>query len=278
MAYHIIPYNFEKPDCDFGALFEEESGNNKGIRWHYGNKNFNIDYGDICFIYCTNLPDMTKRILLKATVTQIECWDNEDRCFELSDFKAIKLTEPQYFNDIEGDINDKITYSLKQLNKYDVFSVQGKRHLKNDNSKHQQLVNLLNNDTEELGLKDVKEYFESITQCALANEEKEHNHHSFTKPNGLTYYETHHLIQQKLLSDEQIPDDVIDNPKNKFYLCPACHCQIHYGKKKDIRDMLKKLYDQEETFITGCFNQYANKEADDALRWLYKIYDVTEET
>ena len=56
-------------------------------------------------------------------------------------------------------------------------------------------------------------------------------HESFMKLNGFLYFETHHVIQQKTSQKCQLNKKIIEDPRNKVYLCPTCHRKIHFSNK-----------------------------------------------
>ena len=274
MGYHLIPYNFEK--YDFYKLNEEAKKYEGEIYWKRTGHVFSE--GDTCFFYCTNLPDMTRRILLKATVSIPKCSDPDIKndknlsCFKIADIRAIRLKEPENLGIA------KYSYENITSPTYNIGSVQGKLSLKaSDNGHggiHQKLVDDLKSEQASDCLSDVKEYYEHITQCAFSDMFLANAHESFMKLNGFLYFETHHVIQRKLLSNEQVPDSAIEDPRNKFYVCPTCHRRIHYGKEKDVKDMIEHLYNKRKSFYDKCFEDHASMVASDSLKWLYKIYKV----
>ena len=59
--YIFIPYNFD--DFDFEQLRKEQRDGKGKILWEYGERCPKINKKDVCYIYCSNLPDMINRIL-----------------------------------------------------------------------------------------------------------------------------------------------------------------------------------------------------------------------
>jgi 5-methylcytosine-specific restriction protein A len=47
----------------------------------------------------------------------------------------------------------------------------------------------------------------------------------FLRKNNTPYLEAHHI--------ERLSDDGIDHPQNMAAICPACHCEIHFGVNGD---------------------------------------------
>ena len=68
-------------------------------------------------------------------------------------------------------------------------------------------------------------------------------HLSFLRRNGnVLYMEPHHLIP---ISFTDYFGVNLDREQNIFSLCSNCHNQIHYGTKKDIRELITRLFFQE---------------------------------
>lgn len=66
-------------------------------------------------------------------------------------------------------------------------------------------------------------------------------HHTFiTRRNDELYLEGHHLIP---LSKQNEFKKSLDVYANIIGLCPNCHRQLHFGKKSEVREILKGLYD-----------------------------------
>ncbi len=267
IAYHLITYNFEYYNF---AQFRNEEKENKGeVFWNYGERRHKFNIGDICYIYCTHLPDMTRRILLRAEVSDLDCRDYrnpEIKCFKIRNITPILLNEPEQKSEKD------ITYSLEKLQSvYNIKTVQGKQKLDADGI-HRELVEKLEQEPKIGKLIDVKNYYDNLTKCVF--EGHDHNpkaHKTFIKPNGFNYFETHHIIQQNTSRNNQISEGVINNVSNKVYLCPTCHRKIHHGKIEDIRKMLEYLYGREKTFLDDCAQKVG---VTNTLTWLYKMYKV----
>ena len=66
------------------------------------------------------------------------------------------------------------------------------------------------------------------------------HHKTFvTRRNDQLYLEGHHLIP---LSCQNKFDKSLDVYANIIGLCPNCHRQLHFGKKNEVRNILKGLY------------------------------------
>ena len=67
------------------------------------------------------------------------------------------------------------------------------------------------------------------------------SHKTFiARKNDELYLEGHHLIP---ISRQDEFEKSLDVYANIIGLCPNCHRQLHFGKKSDVRDILKGLYD-----------------------------------
>lgn len=270
MAYHLISYDFEQ--YNFEQFLNEENlklkeeGKNKGeVYWNYGKRKHKFEEGDICYIYCTNLPDMTKRILLRAKVSDTYCKDPRDskiECFKICNITPIRLKE------VEGK---DAKYGYENLkSKYNIKTVQGKQKLDAD-GKHRILVEDLEQEPRKGTLKEVKTHYDSMTKCVF--EGIDHNpkmHKTFTKPNGFNYFETHHIIQQKVLRNSKVSKEIIEDLKNKVYLCPMCHRKIHFSNRENVKKMLDELYKRNKDFLDECAQKVGET---DTLKWLYEMYN-----
>lgn len=271
VSYHLIPYNFEM--YDFEEFRKEEKECKGEVRWKYGKRRHALEAGDICYFYCTNLPDMTNRILLRAEVTDSMCLDdNNKECFRLGGFTSIRLNESNEKSQAE------MKYSYSRLkNDYNIKTVQGKQKL-DATGIHEELIKDLESETKTGSLNEVKKFYDNMTKCVF--EGHDHNpktHRTFIKPNGFYYFETHHVIQQNMLRNKKVDADIIDDSSNKVYLCPLCHRKIHYGNKSDVREMLEYLYLRRKDFYDRCYSESEKiNEKTDALEWLFGIYGVSD--
>lgn len=79
MNYFLIPANYLH--FDFHKLFEEEDSGAKGkILWHINiNDPKSISVGDVCYLYYSNLPDNTSRIILRGIVSSTDKKDENKK-------------------------------------------------------------------------------------------------------------------------------------------------------------------------------------------------------
>ena len=266
--YIFIPYNFD--DFDFEQLRKEQRDGKGKILWEYGERCPKINKKDVCYIYCSNLPDMINRILIRAEVSEINIDVNGKSCFELSNIRPIRL-----HNSNSKDID--ITYSYDNLiRNFGITTVQRKHILKPEtNSGHQQLVGCLEHEPQKGKLNDIRLYYERISKCVFDGHD--HNpkmHKTFITCKGLTYRETHHVILKEAQKEWKISNKDIEDLRNKETLCPLCHRKIHYGKEDEVRKMIDYLYIRRKDFYDECFHKYATPREGGAVSWLYELYHV----
>ncbi len=92
------------------------------------------------------------------------------------------------------------------------------------------------------------------------------SHKSFLRRNGHTsYMEPHHLIP---ISFTDYFGVNLDREQNIFSLCSNCHNQIHYGRKEDIRKLIKKLFLSRAREICSILGREISIED------IYRIYGV----
>lgn len=91
-------------------------------------------------------------------------------------------------------------------------------------------------------------------------------HASFLRRNAShLYMEPHHLIPMSMTDDFGVS---LDREQNIFSLCSNCHNQIHYGTKKDVRQLVSKLFFSREKEIGAILGRSITIEE------IYRIYKV----
>ncbi|WP_037355659.1 HNH endonuclease [Selenomonas sp. FC4001] len=280
--YFLIPANYLT--FDFKRLLD--SGDNGRILWQYNsNDPKNMEVGDVCYLYYSNLPDNTSRIILRGIITAIGVRDiasdgTEITCFALSQLETINW---------KNSGKSKFTYKVLH-DTYGINIRPNKRQLKDerigkgktvgDLALREKLETYYENNPR-LNLEQLKEELCVKLRCAFdstdGDPKESRRHITFEARNGLNYFETHHFIQQHLCKgkEDQALFDAIYHEKNLIYLCPTCHKKIHYGKKDTVRKMIKTLYNREQEFYDSNFLKLAEAEGfPNVLNWLYKIYGV----
>lgn len=91
-------------------------------------------------------------------------------------------------------------------------------------------------------------------------------HASFLRRDGLhLYMEPHHLLP---MSKTDYFGVSLDREQNIFSLCSNCHNQIHYGRKKDVQELLSILFHSREREICSILGREIG------LNEIYGIYGV----
>ena len=266
--YFIFPVSYDR--FDFGRLFSECTDGKTNILWAKNKTEpKNIEVGDICYLYYTNLPDRTSRIILRGEITNTEAIDTDgSTCYAISKLRTINWEN-----------SPKWDFTYKNLsNKYNVKMNLNKRQLKDERDGDKELINKLEkyyNDrrTKKLSLEELSNEFERKLRCALDGKPGDiKKHATFTGRNGLDYYETHHLIKRSICKKAPSLEEYVYDERNLVLLCPACHKEIHYGKKERVRKMLERLYKKNVDFYDSNIQKYTNGKS--ILEWLFDMYDV----
>lgn len=247
--YHLIPADFEV--FDFKKL-KNEISSKKTLLWHseywykdkktgeWKNKKYHYNKSDVVYLYYKNIPDFSKRILLRGEIAEI---DKEDtwyfgdekkemmcKCIEIKNLRPVELKNlTKYsYNELVSEEKYKLTSTYRQ-------EITGK----------QELINDIENDYDKNGtIEQVIEYFDGKSYCECCKilnlGPKERMKRTFVKSNGLIYREIHHLLMQnikrkssewfkekKFLNENDI--QMIDKEFNEINLCPVCHKEFHYG-------------------------------------------------
>lgn len=306
---HLITADFEF--FDFTSLYNENKSG-KGILWNnsklkldnannkiiaaYQDHKFNI--GDDVYVYYTNLPDKTSRILLKCSVInngyynekfQYErCWYvgeyNKNMIISISDkVPAIKLKIEQGIYD-ESNIEK---FSYKNLiksseennnNQYGLNIIQGKQYLKYPDNEKLIVELKKSSGTRNHILEKWKKYF--ANECALTKcKAIENDHKTFYRQNGTKYFENHHLVYQNNGTKDEGNENklrgiVIDRDFNQFNLCSNCHNRIHYGTYEDRAAMIEFLFNQRESEFVQAICLYDKNLKGKELEWIKKMYNV----
>lgn len=250
----------------FDELLKESEKYNNYIYWHIGKHKIYRD--DVCYIYYSNLPDGSSRILFFGEVVDSDlnynysksiCPDakNDEKYAKLN-IKSISFEDNQQFN-------------LDNLrNKYDLISQKGQfSYLKVDQNKHKNLINDIDDSIKEgtHKLKKVHEDFEK-NYCIC-----EFGCKTFVEENGFHYMERHHLVERNLISKYQEIENIekiINNKNNLFNLCPLCHKKIHHAKKEERMKMIEFLYNKNKKYFDNEYNQIKGNK--NTIDWLYEIY------
>ncbi len=278
VMYHFIPANFK--EFNFSELLNEENNydNEKSVIWHSSSKDckyehkFNVD--DIVYIYYTNIPDGTKRILLRGIIKEsdINKTINDELLYDNIDkIKGIKIGAIRSIS-----LYDEEKFNLEKLkNKYNITNFRSQQYLSSDNNidKYKKLINDIESEDNRSKLATVKKYFdEKITKCIFSEYEKNKKHETFVMENGFIYNEGHHLIRRKVIGKTKVPEKLIEDLNNRFSLCPTCHMEIHHAKREIRRKKIRKLYELRKEWYDHNITKYLDGQ--DILDWLYEMYDA----
>ena len=270
--YFMFPANYES--FDFKQIKDEADGKGiskkyDGIMWNNG---ASVNLGDFVYVYYSNMPDKCNRIMYKCIVID-DGWhfgnNANERC---------------RYIDNDGIVTNKGAVRLKFCEAYKTKEFDTKKLRENGieyfNKKQpisEDLANMIDNCNQNNTI-NLKELSERIydRHCFFENKDKSYAHSTFDLPNGLRYYEAHHLVERNLKDKSNFPfKELIDNDCNLFDLCPTCHRRIHYGKIKDRIKMVKKLYAENQKYIDKFLNIEEHKEFSDYktnLEWIIKQY------
>ena len=279
--YFIFPANYL--NFNFDRLFRESTNDNGDVLWPMKEKDpSNIEIDDICYIYYSNLPDGTGRIMLRGTIAETEIKDTDGiKCYVIKDIATINW-----------DNSSKMKFTRDVLAKYGVKMNLNKRQLKDDHfaegntlgdkALREKIEDCFNRNIGRLNLKELETALTKKLMCAFdrsdGNSAESKNHTTFKTRYGLNYFEIHHLIQQHICKNNEQMSKAVCDEKNLIYLCPTCHRKIHYGRKETVRRMLGTLYNRQANFYDENFIQYANSKGfATVIDWLYYMYKVSED-
>ena len=262
---HLIPANLE--DFDFNKLVKEYEENGS-ILWRNGGeqgKNAQIyKNGDVCYFYYTNLPDFSKRILLRGYVVDSNSIYDVDK--KIKGFRINKICSIS--------LKDEYKFSLNNLRKvYNIQTLRTQRYLWSVKDKHL-IKKLEENIEEENTLISIKKYFdEEVTKCFFSDDNDLHP--TFVTENNFKYYEIHHLVQQHNKRFHPEIKYILGDNRNKFSLCPKCHREIHHGKKEDVKKKIDLLYKYQKEWYNEKFKLFAQEKGYiTVLDWIYKMYKI----
>ena len=279
--YFIFPANYQ--NYDFDKLFRECTDNNGCVLWQMNKKDpRNIEVGDICYIYYSNLPDGTGRIMLRGVIAKKNVLDEDGtECYAIKELESINW-----------DNSGKIRFTREVLSEYGVKMNLNKRQLKDDRfaegktigdkALRERLEDCFDKGVGRLKLKELEEALTRKLRCSFDNGKdnpaESKNHTTFKTRNGLNYFEIHHLIQQHICNDNKDLLKAVYDEKNLIYLCPTCHRKIHYGRRETVRRMLSTLYNKRSKFYDKNFIQYAKSQGfATVIEWIYAMYNVSED-
>ena len=249
---------------NFKDLIDEEKEYGDYVYWHMSNHKIKV--GDICFIYYSNLPDYSSRILFVGDVVDSDLGNNgKSICPDADGKRYIKMKLRPV------SLEDKDMFSLDRLrNYYNLVPKKGQFSYMHVNiDKHSKLIEdvLASVKYTKKKLEHVQDYFNN-NYCIC-----EFGCKTFVEENGFFYIEKHHLVERNLIDKHKDIDDIdklINNDKNLYNLCPNCHMKIHHAKIDERKKMIEKLYNINKDYYDNNFKEL--KGGKTSLEWLYDIY------
>lgn len=272
--YHLIPMNMDNYNIDDIILSLDKNGyvewNNGTIEGKYAQE---FKENDIVYIYCTNLPDGSKRILFRAVVEKVNNAENKQKTFNISNITPIKMKQ-------KSKIRKEYDFSYETLKeKYKIKMNQSMRCLMKKGNEHYEEEEKLINELEKLYnkeykdktidketqikiMEEVKDYFNNEVWCECCEilikkgdlSKTEANNRTFIKNDGLRFYEIHHLLMQNILrkdynknrkwfndnkwyhSNNDKDKQMILDDYNCIILCPVCHMELHHGDNEKYKE------------------------------------------
>ena len=263
--YHFINANTKHyKDNNFYKLLKEEEKYQGYTYWNIGNHK--IHTNDVCYIYYSDLPDNSSRILFVGKVMKSDLNNNSEK----SIYPDAKSNEKYMKLKIKSvSLEDNSKFSLDSLSgKYNLIPKEQFSYLHIDLVKHKKLIEDIDEASSNMHyLKYVYEYFDE-NYCIC-----EFGCMTFIEENGFHYIERHQLVERGLISKYSITesiDKIINNKSNLFRLCPTCYKKLHFEKKKQRMKMIEFLYNKNKQYFDNEYNQIKGNK--DVLAWLYELY------
>jgi hypothetical protein len=285
MDYNV--FSFDK----FKKEYDDKNGT---IKWFFLD-NRDIKVGDIVYIYCSNMPDLVNRFIIKANVCEVVNRSKDKDTFDKiineyisnydldkDDYKSyITLNTIEYLN--SKDIYDFSTDRLKNKYKKEYGGFQGRSgKISNDE---------LLDDLSKVTCTDIQIFLDKWvdSDCffhdiklridSVVDQDRYNIHPVFVKDNGIKYVEYHHLIFRNksygIDSNSRI-HELINKEYNYLRLCPSCHRMIHYGsssiRKQMIDAICKKHVPNNREGLEEILNCLKIKKS--VEDYLYEIYDI----
>ena len=296
--FYLIPADYLT--YDFNKLFNEEktgvNGNSGRVLWKLNDHDAKIEVGGICYIYYSNLPDKTSRIILRGIVSASDSYNQDpesylekgQKCIELMDLETINWNNSEEYDFSKEALNDEQTYGIKinQTKRYliDERKGGGDRKLCND------LEECFEHDENKLDLDGLKDEIVNKLHCVFNDNPEDKTianfHNSFIQRNGLRYFEKHHLVLQKICRREKYVNDkklleLVYSEENEFYLCPMCHRIMHFGCIDEIKEKIDDLYsrgkNESGNLFENNFIEYAKADGYVSVKkWIYHLYNIDE--
>ena len=297
--FYLIPANYLT--YDFKKLFKDETegvnGNIGRVLWKLNEHDAKIEVGSICYIYYSNLPDKTSRIILRGIVSASDSYNQDPNSYLEKGQKCVELINLETINWNNSGTYDFSEEALSDDKRYGIKINQTKRYLIDDRNGGgdkklcDDLEECFEQDNNKLDLDGLKDEIINKLYCVFDKNPKDKTkaniHSSFIQRNGLRYFEKHHLVLQKICRRERYVNDqdlknIVYNTENEFYVCPTCHRIMHFGQSDEIQKRIEYLYRKGKTefgnFFEQNFIEYAKADGfDSVIKWIEHLYDVDNE-
>ncbi len=243
----------------------------------------NKDNDSYLFSEYTNSGNKVKGFVIN-NLEYIELSDKEKFSYQkLKDEYSVTMNQTKYILGYEEDF-----LAYKNSPKNITTGINGRNREKY--IKNLKLIFDLEQSKQGNDLTKVKEYFNK--SCVCCNDKKMKR--TFTKKNGFTYYEMHHLLMKNLYRKENISNEILKDYKsknelskiiesdfNKITLCPVCHRELHYGlddRRKEILDIIFEKREIEKKLIKLLpKHKYDKNKKNKLFDYIYEQYDVSRE-
>lgn len=283
----IISANFLT--FNFKAL-QKEYAEKHYITWELPEKSSHQEkLKDICYFYYSHLPSASGatlgKILMRGTIekgphkrTLGDIYDTGDPtlvdAITITDLQPVRLKDQKKYcwESLVADYGiSNYLRTIQQLKSHQAKLYEEIERDIQDDPDSEKLRKSKN------GFAKLIEYFE--TPCFFQDRlHPKKNPLTFSRRNGLNYYESHHFIPESTKSKVKDPRfaTIVDDPENRVPLCPYCHRRIHLGTPQDVAEMLRAIYDSKKDleYIKN-ISQYIG--TDNVLAWLNEIYAVARE-
>ena len=191
IKYHFLNANTSYYENNsFNELLKKEAKYKGVIYWCIGNHKINA--GDICYIYFSNLPDDSSRILFMGKVIDSDLNHTELKSIYPGASKNKKYVKLK-IKSISLENNEVFNFDNLR-NKYNLISSSNFNYLHVDKIKHKKLIDDINNaSNNNHNLKYVLKYFdENYCICEFGCK-------TFVEENGFHYIERHHLVEKRII-------------------------------------------------------------------------------
>lgn len=283
--YHLLKGILKRyNNRSFSDLLKEQQKYDGYIFWSIGTKKKKhaVEKGDICYIYYSDLPDGSSRILFRGKVEDSDYPLKENKPSICPDAENGMLYMKIKLKSVSLEDKDKFASSkLEKGQKYNLLSKGQTDYYIVDEIVNKQLIDdieeLTNKGHKGSNLGTVTTHFNNnYCSCEFKGIDKSRDHNTFVEENGHHFYNEHHLVTKGLIQNYnktiKDPDKIINvnEKRNLFKLCPNCHMEIHHGKKEIRKEKIKFLYEIDAEFYDNNFNELKNGKK--TLDWLYELY------